>query len=195
MVGRMDKDQARFDFLVAQEADLREEVKNRVSQRDSFAVQMMIAMGVILALSLSNFANFKYLIFLLPVITLFYCVQIISSYSIHDSLVSFIKNNIEREIAILIAKDEEDPAKISEMLMWQTNRDLTENKHGHGMRRKFFVYTALLSPIITLILFLLFCNEYGDIMWFDVIVGITLTVLYMIMTILAVIRVKRRSVI
>ena len=101
----MDKDKLddkRIDFLISLYGDLREELRQRISQRDSFAIQFMVSIGAIVALSIQENSYASFLFLLLPAITLFFSIQIFYSYSIHRKLSDFIREHVESELSRLL---------------------------------------------------------------------------------------------
>jgi D-glycero-D-manno-heptose 1,7-bisphosphate phosphatase len=149
----------RLKVLLDIYTDLRKEVEQRISQRDSFAIQFIVAVGALLSLGVQNNKFSPFLVLLIPLITLFYALQIFYSYSIHDSICDFIKNNIEPTLASLM---DVAPGQAKEYL-WEThntfNRKLRSQK-AYGIRKGFFKIIIFVMPVVaSAIYFLLTLNK------------------------------------
>lgn len=147
------KQQELFNFLISSNNDLRNELKMRIGQRDNFGIQFVIAVGAILSISMSIDSLYSsFIIFLIPILTIFYSVQILSSYSVHERLSYFIREKIEREMAeILGIKNRMD-------LFWENyckfDRDLHDFKLP-GIRKTFFIYAMFIMPILSELIFVI----------------------------------------
>ena len=133
------------NFLLVEYDKLRNELRRIVSRIDSFAIQFMAASLTIITLAISY--NVKVLC-LLPVLSLFYSTQIFSSYQVHERLVEFIRENIEKQIADDCRKDAKD-------FLWESyckfERDLTLNSNVGG-RKQFFQGVLVTTPLLSMFL-------------------------------------------
>lgn len=69
------KDDKKIDYLISLQDDLRGEIKQRISQRDGFATQFLIACGTVSTISFLDFPYAVFLIWLMPLVTIFYSLQ------------------------------------------------------------------------------------------------------------------------
>ncbi len=143
----MDRKEKKFEYLLSTNLELRDELKMRIRQRDSFGIQFVIAIGALLSIIMTSDSDYApYLVFLIPVVTLFYSTQIMSSYSVHERLSYFIREKIENEIAKEI-KEEEHPD-----LFWENYCKYDRSIHKvklPGIRKSFFVRAMFLVPILS----------------------------------------------
>lgn len=145
-------DDKRLAFLKEVYNDCRKEIEMRITQRDNFSIQFVTSVGVVCALALMEFKLSPFLFFLLPFISLFYTVQIMYSYSIHDRLHSYLINELEPEIAFLLKYND---VKIDK-LFWETycEVDSVSNKVKFpGIRKNFFRNASIIMPSIASIMF------------------------------------------
>lgn len=145
----MDTKESRIKYLMELMEDCRGEVKMRISQRDSFATQLLVISGTLLSLSLSLAKSYAiFLLWLIPFVTLFYSSQILSSYSIHKRLTTFLRQTVEPELKDLLAMDDK--------FFWQTYcHNLNKNVRDSGIRKKFFTHIMWIVPIVVAVIFLL----------------------------------------
>lgn len=144
----------KLDFLMETYKDCRSEIEMRIGQRDTFALQYIVAAGAVISLGLFDFAQSAYLFFLLPFITLFFAVQIMYSYSIHDRLHDFISTHLEPEIAKTLGYSQSERQR----LFWESYCEVDSLKKTlktPGIRKGFFVKMSYLSPLISGALFIL----------------------------------------
>ena len=150
----MTLEEMRLEHLLSVQEDLRGEVKQRVAQRDGFATQFIIACGTVITISLLDFAYSFFLIWFIPIVTIFYSVLILYSYTIHDNITSFLRKHIEPEISRLL--------KIShphrQNFLWETrcayDRTMEKTKFP-GIRKGFFEKIIFCAPIISAAIFIL----------------------------------------
>jgi hypothetical protein len=80
-------------------ADVRDELKQRIQQRDKYAFQVTIAIGAIMGFGLKE-GQHRVLI-AAPLVSLYFTVLILYSYLIHSNLTRYLREHIEPEIARL----------------------------------------------------------------------------------------------
>ncbi len=86
--------------LEAIRQDIRDEIKRRIEQRDKYSIQLTIALGAIVAVSLSATGLGKVLI-AAPLVSIYFTVLILYSYRIHRLLAVYLREKIEPELARL----------------------------------------------------------------------------------------------
>ena len=128
-------------------ADARNEIKQRITQRDNFAVQYIIITVTILTVAFSNYSDsVSYVTFaLLPLLTDFYTFLIDSSYKVHTRLVEYLNSEIEPEIE----------KKFTGIRLWEHYcKDVRrlEGDSAFGGRQQFFHMVTVCMPVLTLIL-------------------------------------------
>ena len=154
----------RIKYLISLEGELRNEVKQRISQRDGFATQFLIGCGTVLTLSFLEFPFASFLIWLMPLVTIFYSIQILYSYTIHDNLTRFLRKHIEPELSRLLEINQ----AYRQNYFWETrcsfDRNLVNSKYP-GIRKGFFEKVIFVTPIVAFVIFILLgylrTNEAG----------------------------------
>lgn len=142
----------KFDVLLQMRSDCRSEIEQRVKQRDDFSIQFMVSASAVLALGFLDFAFAPYLFFLLPVISIFYSIQIFYSYSIHNRLHNFLYKQLEPEIGRLLGLDD---VYISRHY-WENYCEVDSKLRvikTPGIRESFFRVCSYVIPFISVILF------------------------------------------
>ena len=125
--------------------DLRDELKMRITQRDNFAIQYIIVIGG----SSLGAVNYTYFIFLLlPFISIYFTIQILYSYHIHDMICYFLRERIEKRISELTKG-----CILNEWENFTSNNRKISSHTALGIRRNFFVYCMWFVTIITYLLF------------------------------------------
>lgn len=164
-----------YNYLLNLENDIRDEVKKRVAQRDSFAVQCIVAAGVLIGLSITESAFAPYIILLFPLIAFFYINQINHSYAVHAKLMEFIVDKIEVDIKKLYNGEKS--------LGWNNYayKEEKKNKDAFGKRRNFFNYVIYFIPFVSVGIFfaIVCCNKILDNN--HIIVGATAVIFYYIL--------------
>lgn len=133
-----------LDVLVQEYQELRGELKQRIQQRDTLSVQIIVAICGIVSLAVT--AKIYWLLMLMPLLSDFYAIQIYESYAVHERLVEFLRENVENRIAHLIK---------SPVPMWETycehDRQLTIST-SIGGRKQFMTMVMFSTPILAGIL-------------------------------------------
>lgn len=150
------KEENRIEYLISLQADLRGEVKQRISQRDGFATQFLIACGTVITISFLDFPYAAFLIWLMPLVTIFYSLQILYSYIIHDNVTRFLRKHVEPELSRLL----EIKQAHRHNYFWETrcsfDRELSNIKYP-GIRKSFFEKIIFIVPIISAAIYFLLC--------------------------------------
>ena len=131
--------------------DIREEIKQRIQQRDTYSIQMTLALATIVgvaatatttqpqangAISIVGFA-YRALI-AAPLVAIYYTTLILYSYRIHRLLAKYLKDIIEPELAQLCG--------ISLEMEWES----WYGRHAvPGIRRSFFLGSLWILCIIS----------------------------------------------
>lgn len=89
-----------LNVLLAVREDTRNEIKQRISQRDNFAVQFILITVSLLIITCSSKRQVVVVmaLALLPVISFFYSSLIDSSYKVHVRLVEYLNTIVEPKI-------------------------------------------------------------------------------------------------
>lgn len=140
---------AELDVLLTVRDDTRNEIKQRISQRDNFAVQFIIITVSLLTIACSSRKSgvISLTLALLPVISLFYSLLIDSSYRVHARLVEYLNTVVEPKIEEKFMPD---------MQLWEhyckSVREL-ECDTRIGGRKLFFHLVQILTPCLSCIIF------------------------------------------
>lgn len=79
-------------------ADVRDEIKRRIEQRDKFSIQLTIALAAILAVAFSRPELTRVLI-AAPLVSIYFTVLILYSYRVHGVLTTYLRGTLEPQIA------------------------------------------------------------------------------------------------
>ncbi len=129
--------------------DVRDEIKNRITQRDKYSIQQLISLGVITGVAFSR-PELIYVLFIAPAVSLYYTMLLIYSYKIHDFSTKYLREVLEPELADLC-----DLNQKIELQNYYRN-----NKSKPGIRREFFIATMWI--VVTSTLFYLWYIYYLD---------------------------------
>lgn len=159
MEAKKEHDKNESDFaLIEVWKDCRSEIEMRIKQRDNFAMQFIIAVGVVLSAGLQNIPNSHFLIpWLMPLMSLYYSLQILYSYVMHDRLHDYVAYVIEPRIKHQSALGED-------VRLWERECDeraIRSHQNTPGIRRSFFEAVPWLSAVFSGLLFLLFMPSRG----------------------------------
>lgn len=142
----------RLNYLMQTHKEVRSEIQMRITQRDNFAIQFVVAVGAIVTLGLLDFKYSPFLFFLLPIVTIFYSLQILYSYSIHSRCHKFLCEEIEPELGELLGYKEFDINRY----MWESYCQIESKQKAiktHGIRKGFFEKISLFMPLFSSLLF------------------------------------------
>lgn len=166
----------KFDFLIETYKDCRTEIEQRISQRDNFTNQLVVTLGVVLSLGVMNFKYSAYLLLLLPFLSLFYTIQILYSYSIHDRLHAYLSDQIEPAIA----KKLHIPRHEIGRYLWENYCRIDSNLKSiktPGIRKNFYIYVSYVFPFLSGFLFFLINSERTQAVFFSAIFAVSFSVL------------------
>lgn len=147
----MDK---RIDYLIALQQELRNEVKQRVTQRDGFATQFLVGCSTVITISLMDFPYAVFLIWLMPLVTVFFSLQILYSYVIHDNLTRFLRKHVEPELSRLLGVKQ----PYRQNYFWETRCSfdrMISNTRFPGIRKSFFEKIIFIAPVVSFAIFML----------------------------------------
>ncbi|MGN0153213.1 MAG: D-glycero-alpha-D-manno-heptose-1,7-bisphosphate 7-phosphatase [Lachnospiraceae bacterium] len=138
----------KLDVLLQIRDDARDELKQRIAQRDNFAIQYTVITLALLTLTFSqNGEKVSFVaLALLPLVSLFYSMLIDSSYRVHERLVEYLNAEIEPRISKEFG---------NKIMLWEQYCDKVrhlECDNREGGRNRFFHDVALLTPIIVFII-------------------------------------------
>jgi hypothetical protein len=136
---------SRLSHLETLRADVRDEIKRRIDQRDKYSIQLTVALSALLAVAFSKPRLARVLI-AAPLTSIYFTVLILYSYRIHHVLARYLRDMLEPELAT--AADSSVELEI-------------ETYYSHhavpGIRRAFFI--ASLWVVSTSSLLYLFVYE------------------------------------
>lgn len=142
----------RLEHLVKVHADVREEIKQRISQRDKYVIQNLISTGFIFAVTFTKIEN-KSLLLLLPITHLYFLYLIDYSYQIHNRLAEYLRDVVEDEMHALIPSIRTNRFSYLETYFGK-------NRKESGIRSSFFSNTFIYAWAICLVL--LFESHFVD---------------------------------
>lgn len=165
----------RIDYLIALQQELRNEVKQRVAQRDGFATQFLVGCSTVITLSLMDFPYAVFLIWLMPLVTIFFSLQILYSYVIHDNLTRFLRKHVEPELSRLL----EIKQTHRHNYFWETrcafDRMILDMRFP-GIRKGFFEKIIFVAPVISTAIFIILgyfrTNENGEPIYDKIIISL-----------------------
>lgn len=138
----MDAQQLSITHLEAIRRDLRDEIKQRIRQRDQYVIQLTLAIGAILAISFTpvpiSSASWATIgpisrkgVLLVPMISIYYTILILYSYRVHTQIAGYLHDKLELKMAELHGLDAG--------MEWEHYYKATNNKPG--IRRRLFFGT------------------------------------------------------
>ena len=138
-----------LNVLLAVREDTRNEIKQRISQRDNFAVQFILITVSLLTIACSSKRQVVVVmaLALLPVISFFYSSLIDSSYRVHARLVEYLNTIVEPKIEEEFTPDTQ---------LWEHNCKLVRNLECDkqtGGRKLFFHLVQIIMPCLSGIIF------------------------------------------
>ncbi|MCJ8272436.1 MAG: hypothetical protein MJK04_23935 [Psychrosphaera sp.] len=139
----------KLDNLDKKHADVREEIKQRIVQRDKYVIQSAVSTVVLLALAYKKDGNINVLL-LLPPMYLYYTYLLEYSYQIHRSLSSYLRDVVEKRMSELMPHPTDSKYMYIETYF-------AHRKGKDGIRSKFFLFVF---PFIWLMCFTLLSRGY-----------------------------------
>lgn len=137
--------------------DVRGEIKQRIMQRDNFSVQFIVSLGTIIAVSFVSGSDYRFALLFLPLVSAYFSLQILYSYSLHDVLVKYLKKEIEPTLTRLLGIDERH-----EWEKYYAEQDKESGKkYKPGIRRNFFILSLWVTSILpTIYLFFHYYSKH-----------------------------------
>ena len=139
---------SRYLHVEALRGEARDEIKRRIEQRDKYSVQLTVALSALVAVAFSNPALGKVLI-AAPLLSIYFTVLILYSYSIHDVLAEYLRTVIEPRFSHLTGEKQD--------IEWETWYSGTAHKPP-GIRRSFFLWSMWVVTAASLLF--LYLTEY-----------------------------------
>lgn len=96
----LQSDDTRIGHYEQVREDIRHEMKLRMRQRDGFAAQMVVLLTLLLAAGIAD-AGYRQALILVPLLSVFYTLQIMFSYRKHDLLARYLREVLEPDLAKL----------------------------------------------------------------------------------------------
>jgi hypothetical protein len=135
-----------YFHIEALRSDIREEIRKRIEQRDRYAMQMIVALGAIIAIAFSRTEMNRVLI-VAPLVTIYFTVLILYSYHLHRLLARYLREEIEPRLADICGT----PLEVE----WE----VYYRKHAvPGIRQSFFLWVTWI--VCTLVPFYLMVSEW-----------------------------------
>jgi len=126
--------------------DVRDEIKRRIGQRDSYSMQLTIASGTIMAIAFS--AGRQEILILLPLVSIYYIVLIMYSYEIHRFAAQYLRDEIEPKLAELCGT----PNNIEWETYYKGEKIAPEKTEKEakvpGIRRLFFLAWMVIITVV-----------------------------------------------
>ena len=130
-------------------SDIRNEIKQRITQRDSYSVQMIVSVGVLLTIAFGN-SKYDKVIIALPLFSIYYTMLILYSYKIHKNLTDYLVYELYPIYSTLYEG-------ISIKSEWELYHQINQTKPGI---RKIFFKTSM--PIVSIFSFLYLICKYPN---------------------------------
>jgi hypothetical protein len=126
-------------------SDIRGEMKKRIAQRDSYSIQLIISLGTLFAVSISQ-ESFDKVLLVAPLVAIYFTNLILYSYKVHSKLANYLKN-------VIYPKFKEILPGIDEDIEWE-NYYISKQKPGisknkPGIRKGFFIFSMILVNILS----------------------------------------------
>lgn len=151
-----------FQYLLMAYDELRDELKMRIQQRDNLAIQFIVIVGVLSGIAFTDYSYAYFSILIIPLMTLFFSIQIFSSYEVHDRLVKFICEHIEVELGRVLEVNERKLYNYFWEQYCKKDREM-HNVKMPGGRKGFFQILLMIIPFLCSIAFFFKCYLSTDI--------------------------------
>lgn len=92
-----------YDRYKSLRDDARDEIKQRIQQRDKYSVQLTVSLGAIAAFALSDSSRGA-IVLVAPFVSIYFTGLIVSSYAIHRKLAAYLRD-LEPEVAAAAGTD------------------------------------------------------------------------------------------
>ena len=161
-MNKKDIEQKEIEYLFQTHNELRDELKSRIAQRDNLATQYITIVGVLIGIEFTDIKYAYFCVLLIPLITLYFAVQIFSSYDVHDRLVKFIRDKIETKIGEKLNIPNDELSDYFWEQYCKVDREIHNIKMPGG-RKSFFQFMVNFVPFISGIAFILLSLQKNDI--------------------------------
>lgn len=141
-------------YLRETHIELRGELRDRIKQRDNLIIQYISIIGVLLGVQVTQHPYALFSILLIPLVTLYFAIQIFSSYVVHDRLVLFIRENIEKKLCYQLGISDDEFSDY----FWEAYCEYDRKLHNvklPGSRKTFFIVLVKVMPFVCSIIFYL----------------------------------------
>lgn len=112
-------------------ADARDEIRQRIEQRDRYSIQMTLALGAILGVGFSSpDEHITSVLVAAPLVAIYFTVLILYSYRVHSLLARYLHEVVEPAVA--------DACGTPRALEWEA---FYSGHNVPGIRRTFFIWS------------------------------------------------------
>jgi hypothetical protein len=126
----IDREYRAYIHIEALRSDVREEIRKRIEQRDRYSMQMIVALGAIIAIAFSR-PEMNRVLIVAPLVTIYFTILILYSYHLHRLLAKYLREEIEPRLSKLCGT----PLEIE----WEAYY----RKHAvPGIRQSFFLWVT-----------------------------------------------------
>ncbi len=87
-----------YDHLEKLRADIRDEIKKRIEQRDKYSIQLTVVLSAVVAVAFSGTGLQKTLL-AAPLASIYFTVLVLYSYRVHRLLARYLREEIEPKLA------------------------------------------------------------------------------------------------
>ncbi len=133
----------------------RDEIKQRITQRDSYFIRMAITFAAIIIGTI----KYKAIVFLLPIVGMYFAVLISSSYKIHHALTSYMRDELETKIKQLLIDSGNNT--------YQEFEEMFETRSLVGVRAWLTDYLVYLVSIIAIVIAIIIGPPFNEMFSFE----------------------------
>jgi D-glycero-D-manno-heptose 1,7-bisphosphate phosphatase len=151
-MNKSNQDNLQSQVLIETDENCRQEILNRIQQRDQFSIQFITTVCAIVGVAMLDFQYASYLFLLLPLVTMYYSLQILYSYEIHDRIHKFLTDEVEPELGKLCGYNQYEIQKH----LWETYCKVDDEKgvrRNPGIRKNFFKFVPFVMDVVSPALF------------------------------------------
>lgn len=129
-------------------ADIRDEMKKRIEQRDKYSIQLTITLSAIIGIAFSK-PEYRRVLLVAPMLSIYFTILISYSYRIHAVLASYLRDELEPKLAELCGTERE--------LEWEY---YYQHHEVPGVRKSFFLITVVVVSVLNFVY--LFIVDWND---------------------------------
>jgi hypothetical protein len=133
-------DDKRINHYEKLREDVRSEIKLRINQRDNFAFQLITTLGVICSVAFAQ-EGFNKVIIVAPMLSMYYTMQILYSYRLHDLLAKYLREILEPQLSKLSMTNPKHE--------WESY-SFHEKKTNTGIHRSFFFWKMWIVTVASM---------------------------------------------